>query len=254
MLLALLVGCDRLEAASNVVDGLGDTTVAQGIFLGADIPALVQLPEDADFYTAFCKVFLAEVQDASQLADSPVSGADVRFTSAATGRLALDEEGPGEYRVYSYDGLSYEPGQAANVSFEVGGESGHLRVQAPEAPGFTVPDRHTAHDDLLVPVTEGEFPHMVAAVYDVDHDILTWDSLPDDVEEAYELNTADDEVVTEVRIPGDAFLRGSTYLVGLAGLQVADPDEFEGVNRALSTFAAGQLGLRLLSVEGAQPR
>ncbi len=250
LLAFLLPGCEKLDAASNVVDGLGDTTVAQGIFLGADIPPFVTLPDDADFYSALCKVFLAEVQDASDLGESPVSGADVRFTSSETGRIEFSEEGPGEYRVYSFDGLSYEPGQTANVSFDIAGETGVLSVKAPGAPEFELPESHSARKPMTLELDKGEFEHVVAAVYDIDHDILTWDSLPADVEEAYALNTEDAEVVTEVEIPGEAFVRGSNYLVGVAGLEVADSEGFEGVNRALSTFAAGQFELGVIQVEG----
>lgn len=248
--LLVLVGCDRLDAAGEVVDGLGDTTVAQGILLGADLPPFVELPDDADFYTAMSKVFLAEVTDASDMADSPVSGARVKYTSPATGGLSFSESGPGEYRLYSYDGLEYEPGQVATVLFDVGGEPGSVRVTTPSAPEFEVPESHPAQSPLRLKLPDSEFAHLVAAVYDIDHDILTWDNLPADVEEAFELNAESTEVLTELTIPGDAFLRKSNYLVGVAGLEVGDTEEFEGVNRSLSTFAAGQLGLRTLVVSG----
>ncbi|MSQ00572.1 MAG: hypothetical protein EXR71_01605 [Myxococcales bacterium] len=247
----LLSGCDRLTAAGDVVDGLGDTTVAQAIFLGADIPSFVELPLDAEFYTSFCKVFLAEVTDVSDFTNSPVSGAEVRFNSAETGRLVLDEEEPGAYQLYSDDGLSYTPGQAAIVAFETGSGAGELRVEAPVAPTFSVSLSARAHEPVTLTVTEGEFPHLVALVYDLDHDQLAYDSLPDDVEAAYELNSAGAEPATSLIIPGEAFKRKSTYIIGLAGLQLGDSDGFEGVNQALSTFAAGQLGLQVVSVAGA---
>ncbi len=251
--LALLVvsGCERLASAGDVVDGLGDTTVAQAIFLGADIPSFVELPRDSEFYTAFCKVFLAEVTDISDFTNSPVSGADVRFTSAETGRLVLTEAEAGAYESYSYDGLSYTAGQTAIVAFDAGGEAGELRVEAPAAPTFTVSLGTRAHESMTLTVTDGAFSHLVALVYDLDHDQLTYDSLPDDVEAAYELNSTEGDAVTTVVIPGDAFKRKSTYIIGLAGLEVGNAEAFEGVNEALSTFAAGQLGLQVVAVDGA---
>lgn len=249
VVLFALIGCDKLASAGEVVDGLGDTTVAQGLFLGAELPPFVELPDDAEIYTALCKVFLAEVSDASELADAPVSGAQVRFTSPASGGLAFEEAGPGEYRLTSQDGLAYEPGESANVLVDVGGEEGTLRVHQPRAPEFEVPESHTAHDPLRVKLEDSEFVHVVAAVYDIDHDNVTWDNLPADVEAAFELNAEADEVVEVLTIPAEAFARKSTYLVGVAGLEVGDTDEFTGVNRSLSTFAAGQLGLRTLVVQ-----
>ncbi len=246
-----LSGCDRLASAGDVVDGLGDTTVVQAVFLGADIPSFVELPQDSEFYTAFCKVFLAEVTDVSDFTNAPVSGAEVRFTSSETGRLVLNEDEPGAYQIYSYDGLSYTPGQTATVSFDASGGTGELRVEAPVAPTFSVPLGPRAHEPMTLTVTEGEFPHLVAVVYDLDHDQLSYDSLPDDVEAAYELNSADGEPVTTVVIPGEAFKRKSTYIIGLAGLEVGNAQAFEGVNEALSTFAAGQLGLQVVAVDGA---
>jgi hypothetical protein len=248
-LLLVVLGCHRLESASRLVDGLGDTTVAQALFLGADLPPGIDLPEDSGLYSAFCKVFLAEVTDTSDLANNPVGGADVAFLSSETGRLDVDETAVGEYRLYSYDGLAYSPGQRATVQFNVGGEDGSMTVVAPPAPEFSIPSEAVARHGMVAEVTSGEFTNVIGAVFDLDRGKLVWDSLPDDVLETAELNGPDDPVVTELIIPAEAFPRGSTYVVGLAGLTIGETEETEGVNRVLSRFAAGQLGLRLVTVE-----
>ncbi len=249
-LLLHLVGCDRLEAAGQVVDGLGDTTVAQGIFLGADLPFGLELPEDSGIYTSFCKVFLAEVTDANDVADSPVSEAEVQFVSAETGKLDFNETDPGEYRLYSQDGLSYEPGQTARVQFTLGNGTGTLSVTAPESPKFDLDDAGMAHEAQRVQITSGSFANLVVAVYDLDRSKLTWDNLPDDFESGVELNDEDGEVLTELVIPGEAFPRGSAYLVGVAGLEIGDAEAFEGVNQALSAFGAGRMTFRAIEIEG----
>lgn len=248
ILLITLLACEKLDAAAGLVDDLGDTTVAQAIFLGADIPPGLDESEDSGLYSAFCKVFLAELTDTSDLANNPVSDAQVSFLSSETGKLPLEQTDEGEYRLYSFDGLSYEPGQAATVQFSVGGEEGVLQVDAPVAPEFSVPSEAVARHGLVVDITGGEFTNIVGAVFDVDRGKLVWDSLPEDVLETAELNGPDDPVIREFAIPAEAFPRGSTYVVGLAGLEIGAEEDITGVNRALSTFAAGQLGLRLLSV------
>ena len=250
-LLLALSACDRLDAATGVVDDLGDTTVAQAIYLGADLPPGVTLPEDSGIYTSLCKVFLAEVADASDVSDAPVSGAKVSFLAGNTGKLPFAEDDDGEYLLYSTDGLEYTPGQDAVVRFEVAGEAGELHIKAPEAPSFTVSDGLRAHEPAQITVTEGRFPNLVAMVYDLDHDVQSWDNVPDDVETSAELNPADSEPITTLAIPGEAFLRASTYVIGVAGLNTAAAEDMTGVNGAMSAFAAGQLAIQVVSVDAA---
>ncbi|MBM4391876.1 MAG: hypothetical protein FJ090_12205 [Deltaproteobacteria bacterium] len=245
LVLLSFLACDRLEKAGETVDSFGDTTVAQGLLLGADFPDGLTLPPESKMYSAACKVFLAEVTDTEDVSDAPVSGAEVAYVDPGEGSLEFQEEDAGEYLLYSMDGLSYDPGGEAVVRFEVAGESGELRVEMPEAPEVEVPSSMTAGDNVRVRVTQGRFANLVLAVYDVDHEKLTWDNLPDDVGSTYELN-ASDEVVDELVIPGEAFKREALYVVGVGGLVTADPDTLDGVNRSLSTFAAAQMSLHIV--------
>lgn len=237
-----------------MVDGLGDTTVAQAIFLGADLPFGLELPEESGIYTSFCKVFLAEVTDASDVANAPVSDADVQFISPETGKLDFAETNPGEYRLYSQDGLSYDPGQDARVHFTLGNTTGNLSVTAPESPEFELEDTGVAHEAQRVRITSGSFANLVVAVYDLDRSKLTWDNLPDDFESGVDLNDEEGDELEELVIPGEAFPRGSAYLVGVAGLEIGDPEAFEGVNQALSAFGAGRMTFHGIEIEGAGGR
>jgi hypothetical protein len=248
-----LVGCDRLTAAGDLIDGYGDTTVVQGLFLGAEVPGGISIPADSGIYTAACKVFLAEIGDASDFEDSPLAGADVSFMSDETGSLDFDEddEEAGKYLLTSQENLAYEPGQDATVRFNTGNEQGSVSVRAPEAPEFELPGNARTQQPMKVRITEGDFTNVVAAVYDFDHSILTWDNLPDDVESAYELNQDGvDDPIRELTIPAEAFKRPATYIIGVGGLQVADAEGFEGANRAYSTFAAARLGIRYTVLSG----
>jgi hypothetical protein len=247
----MLVGCDRLAAAGDLLDGYGDNTVIQGLFLGADVPGNISIPPESGIYTAACKVFLAQVDDASSFEDSPLAGAEVKFDSDPTGLLPFEEDGEedGKYLLTSLEDLAYEPGELATIRFNTGGDDGQVQVRAPEAPEVEVPNNPKAGEPLRVKVTEGDFANVVAAVYDYDHEKLVWDNLPDDVGSAYDLNEQGvDDPIRELVIPGDAVKRPATYIIGVGGLQVADSSGFEGANTAYSTFAAARLAIRFVVI------
>jgi hypothetical protein len=242
--LLLFPGCARLDA----VNGLADPVVAQGMYLGIDVPDGVDL-SDADGlqYSALCNVFLAYVADPSELADAPVEGAKLTFKSPANGLLRFREEGGGKYTLDSTDGLVYEVGDTPIVSFTMDEAEAKLEVLAPEAPEVDLPASVDREDPLDVDLSGYDYQNVVAASYDLTHGKLTWDNLPTAVDEVYDF-THTDTPIERVEIPGDAFLRKGAYVVGVAGMQVADPVSFEGVNTTLSAFIAGRLGLGLVSV------
>lgn len=245
LLLLVLPGCDRLALAESAVSPV----VAQGLFLGMD------LPEGLDFegtdvleYTAACTAFVAELSDPTDVEQAPVEGARVGFESAANGRIDLVDQGDGKYQVTAADGLVYEPGDTAELVVGVGGEVARLTVRPPEAPEVDVPDTWEAQAPVTLGLTEGGYQNMVVAVYDLDRSRMTFDNLPDDVDATYAF-THPDEPVDRVTIPGEAWLRGGTYVVGVAGMQMADPEAYEGVNTTLSAFMAGRFALHLVVIE-----
>lgn len=240
-----LVGCDRLETAGASVSPV----VVQGLYLG------MELPEGYDFegtevleYTAACTVFLAYVSDPSSVEQAPVEGAEVDFLSDQSGRLALVDRGEGRYEVTAADGLVYEPGVRARVSSAVEGEAATLSVRPPEAPELTLPAAWDAQVPLTVDLAGGDYQNVVAAVYDLDRGRLTFDNLPVAVDEVYAF-THPEAPVESVEIPGEAWLRRGTYVVGVAGMRMADSGDYEGVNTTLSAFMAGMFELHLVVVE-----
>lgn len=242
--LCLLVGCERLEAVGD----LTDPVVAQGLFLGLDIPEGVDLGDSEEFqYAALCNVFLAYVADPSELADAPVEGAKLTFRSPANGRLEFHDEGDGKYTLDSSDGLVYEVGDSPIVTFEQDGTEAELSVLAPEAPEFEVEATFRRESALDVDLSDYDYQNVVAATYDINRSKLTWDNLPTAVDEVYEFTHTEAPIET-IEIPGDAFMRKGPYVVGVAGMQVANPTDFEGVNTSLSAFIAGRLAVQLVSV------
>lgn len=240
-------GCGRLED----VEASAAPIVAQGLFLGVDLPAGVDLSgADELAQAAICEVFLAEVSDPAQLAEAPMEGASMRVRSPTFDGLTFAEEGEGKYVVDSTDGLVYEPHDRPVVTFDTpDGSEGRLEVVAPEAPEVDLVASISIFDDVHVDLTAYDYQNLVVAVYDLDRGNLTWDNLPDGVDQIYAY-THTEEPVRELTIPGDAFRRQGTYVVGVAGMAIGDATAFEGVNTTLSAFMAGQLALSFVVAEG----
>ncbi len=242
--LPLAVGCERLKD----VDALASPIVAQGVFVGLDLPDGVDLGEESDLlaYSAACSVFLAYVADPSELDDSPVEGATIGFKSDQNGDFALAEQGAGKYLVSAETGLVYEPGDEAVLTSEIDGESARLAVNTPDAPDVDVPTTLVPEEGFTVDLTGQGYDNVLIAVYDVTRSKLTYSNLPNDILSTYNFTHGDiDETVD---IPGDAFLRQSSYVVGIAGMESADATSFEGVSQTLSAFMAGQFALRFVIV------
>ncbi len=238
------VGCDRLTA----VGGLADPIVAQGVYLGVDAPAGVDLSgADGLDQAALCNVFLAYVADPSELVNAPVEGAVLSLRSDANGTLEFREEEGGKYTLDSSDGLVYEVGDEPSISFTLEEQASRMEVLAPEAPEVHVPATSDIHEAVEVELIGDSYQNVIAAVYDIDRGKLTWDNLPDAVDQVYEFTHTETPLQT-LEIPGDAFLRKGLYAVGVAGMKVADPADFEGVNLTLSAFIAGRITPRFLSV------
>ncbi len=246
-------GCNRLDAVSN----LADPVVAQGLFLGLDVPAAYvdDLAGTDEFqYAALCNVFLAYVADPSELANAPVEGAVLTFRSPTNGLLtfreSVDDEGqvvPGKYELDSSDGLVYEVGETPTISFTIDGAEARLDVLAPAAPEVELPGSFQRENPLHVDLSDYGYQNAVAAAYDIDRGKMTWDNLPTAVDEVYTF-THTEAPIEILEIPAEAFLRKSTYVVGIAGMEVADPLSFEGVNTSVSAFLAGQLSVGLVVV------
>lgn len=241
LLLALtaLFGCNRLEDTED----LAAPAVAQGLYLGLELPDGVDVSgTDLLDYTAACTVFLAYVSGADALEDAPLEGADVAFRSGENAELPLADQGDGEYLVTAESGLVYEPGDRSSISFEAQGQPARMTVDPPAAPEVEIEPYQVPRTPLFVDLSDQDYDNLIVAVYDINRNKLTWDNLPDTVGETYAYTHLGERVTTQ-EVPGDAFPGETSYLVGVAGMKLADPDSFEGVNQTLSAFMAGQFSL-----------
>lgn len=242
---AALPGCGRLDDVAS----LTSPVVAQGLFVGLDLPDGVDITgSDLLQYSAACTVLLADVGDPSQLEQAPVSGADVQFRTPSGGPYPLDDMGEGKYLVTAASGLSYDSGDSVVVTTSIDGETAKMSVETPGAPDVDIPTRLKPEEGFTVDISGQGYDNVLVAVYDLTRNKLTYDNLPDDVSATYTYTHDDSAEVLDV--PGaEAFLRQGDYVVGIAGMRSADPTTFEGVSQTLSAFMAGQFTLGFVAVE-----
>lgn len=240
LLLSGLGGCQRLEATEE----LASPVVAQGLYLGLEVPDGVDI-EGTDLlqYSAACTVFLAYVSDPSALEDAPLEEAGVAFRSDENEALPFAEEGDGKYLVTASDGLVYQPGDTAQVSISTGSEEATLSVDAPEAPTVDLAPIMTPRVDFTIDISGQGYDNLIVAVYDVQYNKITWQNLPETVGETYTY-THGEAAVESVTVPGTALPGEGSYLIGVAGMEMADASTFAGANQTLSAFMAGQFALR----------
>lgn len=233
-------GCDRIRATED----LAGPVVAQGLYLGLELPDGMTVDGgDLLSYTAACTVFLAYLSDPNAIEDSPLEGAGVEFRSAANAPLDLADEGDGRYLVTAAEGLVYSPDDTALLNFDVDGGTARMSVEAPDAPSVDVASYMTPRQSFTVDISGQGYDNIIVAVYDIQKSKLTWDNLPTTLGETYAYTHLDEpaEVIT---VPGDALPGEGSFLVGVAGMRLADTEGFDGINESLSAFMAGQFALR----------
>lgn len=248
----LLLACKRFEVA----DDLTSPVVMQGLFLGMNLPDGVQLgsgneeDEGAFAFTAVCEVFVAYLTGKDSLVDSPVAGAALEFEADAIGKnLQFVESEPGKYGVDSTDGLVYEPGDRAKVWADVEGGMNRVMVTTPDAPDYSIPASVPQFTDVEIDLSDYDYDNMIVGAYNLDLGKIMWDNLPTAFGDVYDF-THPNKPIEAVTIPGDeAFYRRGTYIIGVAGMDIAPVEGFEGVNTTLSAFMAGRISLRFMTVE-----
>jgi hypothetical protein len=117
-----------------------------------------------------------------------------------------------------------------------------MAVEPPDAPDSEVPSYLSPRTPYVVDLSDQDYDNLIVAVYDINRSKLTWDNLPETVEDTYTFTHAPERVTTQ-EIPGDAFPGEGSFLVGVAGMELADPNSFSGINQTLSAFMAGRFSL-----------
>lgn len=250
-LLGIPVGCSALEDVQGYFQSLVTETVALGVAEPtapeldlSQVPALPQRGSVASF--------LADATSVNDLSNALVSGVEARFRVGQTGAITLVEESDGTYR--APDGFTYTEGEIAYLTFEDADAFARTEVALPRPADLSaVSTTHEAGQPLALDFTDREYYAVIVLVADVGTGELTFVS-PDwigsvlgdgaldgsMIRDLYDFTHAD-EPVQRLEVPGTAFAAESLYALGVAGMLVAEPESYEELNTALSSFMAGQM-------------
>lgn len=239
--LAPLAACNLQELADDV-KGVTNPLIAEGIMLGVAPPE----SEDIDLsgtefaQNAAAGVMLADAKGVDDMADAPVSGAEVAVLSDVLGRVDFGEDSAGAYSADSGDGLDYVEGDQVVLSMTIEGEASKITSRLPPAPNTAgLPDGGQQGVGFTVDLSAQDFENVLVIVIDGQSGEVTFDNRPADIKAVYELTHGEGDKVIEV--PGSAVPGESVYLLGVAGLKNADADDMDNVNTALSAFLTGRM-------------
>ncbi|MFT5682470.1 MAG: hypothetical protein ACI8RZ_003388 [Myxococcota bacterium] len=245
-----LSGCGKLGEIQDTVEGITESFVVEGIYLGVEQPDDVDLSDTA-FSGARFTAFLADAGQINEIEEAPIEGAALMLLSPGNGgTLPMVDGGGGKYELSADDGLEYVSGEEISLTSNYNDAARSLSVDAPPAPSLDIDPAHTSGTPMAVDLSGQGFDAALAVVMDVETGEITWSNEPQDISALYDMThpggigfgeseDTDDTLIIE--IPAKAFAAESYYIVGVAGMVVADTDTFENVNTALSTIMAGKL-------------
>ncbi len=246
MWMLALAGCDIIQLfndITNKVDELTDPIVLQTTLIGVGAaPEGTEFPQDADIGPVVTAM-LADTTAGGDSTGSPILGATAKvkvgdrdwvMLTEATG----DDETPG-YTASAADGLVYEVGATAIVSIDKDDIQATAEWVLPEGLDFDVPCRVGSQGEMSLTMESTDYHSPLVTIVDSDG-AVTWTNFPATLEEAVDLLNSGG--INVVDVPGaEAFPADGPYLVGIAPVQRASTDAFEGVNISLSAFMAGQM-------------
>jgi len=245
-MIVVLSGCTYLSRTTDLLDGLTNPLVLQGLVLSIDAPPpAVDLASAGFVEGASATVFLADVAEASALAQVPVRDAEVRLTGPSIGSVMGLEVAPGTYAATPDDGLAYFEGETLELSITVGPDMSQVGLDLPVAPVLILPSVHPAGRDLVIDLTGQGFDAVLVAMFGPAG--LTYSNVPRDIEELYAFMRSEGNPV--VRVPGSVLGQTGGHAVGAAGLVKAGAADFDNVNTVLSSLGAAKMVFASVTVQ-----
>ena len=268
--LSMFTGCDKLkDQLKDIQDEYSDITntfVAAGTILGVEEPDFNDfmqeelcidpetLPIDSSMYEQGNQalVFLAQAELSADINDSqPVTGAEISISSdnGDISEIMMEEgEVPGQYSAGAEQGLEYS-NSVVTFTIDSGAEEAHtLSVDAPPAASLdSVPRENDVENPVTVDLVGQGFHSALMMVINVETGEMSYDNLPQEVEEMYYLAHPEGALLGEetpevesVELPGSAFPENGLYAVGVAGLRAAGSDDMDNINLLLSGMIGGK--------------
>lgn len=234
---------ESIEDVKNVVDGLTNPIVTQGIVLGVqepDDPALADIVSTTDLGKGTAvTVFLADAANAEEIESAPVSGAQVTVDGSDVVDATEQEAG-----VYSVDPgvLAYKVDDVWTVEVQVEGEKevGLIPVLLPAAADLDPPSQIEPGTDVALDFSGMGFASALVVVLNSQGDV-TWTNEPDSASEVLGITQSEGDL-TELVVPGaDAFPKDDLYALGVAGMVHSKDTDIENMNTVLSSLMAGKM-------------
>ncbi|GDX83245.1 hypothetical protein LBMAG42_50560 [Deltaproteobacteria bacterium] len=244
-MILLLLGCADFLAIAEAFDDLTNPLVVQASYLGVEpLPEGLDLGENTWANGGAAHVLMADAGSVDDLENAPITDASVVLEGPGT-TVPMRSDAAGSWVADGTDGLAWSPGDDASVTVTRDGEHS-LTLTTPEAPDLDIPEQIASGDVLIIDLEGQEFDNVLVTVVRLADGVTVYDSTPTDITALYKLTHSAGELTTEV--PGSVFSEPGAYAVGVAGLVNADPEEYEGVNLALSALTGGSLQFAGLAV------
>lgn len=245
MLFLFLTGCADFLALEDAFNDLTNPLVVQAWYVGVEpLPDGLELGDSAWANGSSARVLMADASNLDDLANAPVTDATVAIRSA-TDEIPLRGEAAGTWVADSSDGLAWTPDEDTVVAIERDGDHA-LTLTTPEAPTLGLPTTFAVGDPMVVDLEGQPFDNVLVTVVRLEDGVTVYDSTPTDIEALYKLTHASGSL--SVAVPGDVFATPGAYAVGVAGLVNADPDDYDGVNLALSALTGGAIQFAAVTV------
>ena len=240
LLVPLVGGCAWFKGAKDTIEGALEPIVAVGVVIQVDPPNAPEL-DDAELDLEIGRVgtiFLADARNVSDLGNTPVSGATLDAEGCGA-VVQMGELASGTYVL--------EPGTELDTCAQPGMRIRRTDVDdalvapitIPPDHDFALPRYHVAGQPITVRVSEAGYESALVVVVDAATGDVTFSNEPEGVVEYYQFLTGSGEV-TDVEIPGEAFLPDTVHAVVVTGLVRTPNSELTEANTVLSVVSGGR--------------
>ncbi len=238
MLFTLLLGCSDLLLLSDTVDDLTQPLVVQAFYVGMEpLPEALAAAEGDWSAGSKARVLLSEAAGISADDAPPITDAEV-LMEYPDGELVLTNEGAGEWTADGDDGLAWHSDVEASLTIRRD-EDSRITLTTPPAPELDIPSTLAAGEALELDLDGQPFDNLLVKVVRLADGVTVYDSTPEDSTDLYRLTHSASSLTAT--IAATVFEEPGEYAVGVAGLVNAHPDDYEGVNLALSALTAGTM-------------
>ncbi len=193
---------------------------------------------------------LSKAQEEDQISEFPIDDGTVRLVVEGAGSLDLLATGSdGEYLAVNGEGDWADFASRAAYTFQAtgNGRSGSAVMEMPDPPQYSLRSTIPPLTDLVVDINNGPYDAVAMTVLGSLGDVV-WSQHLDSAGAV--LEAVSGEEVTQVVLPAAAFPEPATlYLVGIAGLQVAGEEAFEGINAPISHLLVGAMRFEGVTTE-----